>query len=125
MSLAVRLFLNCARNGETELGKLLVERGADPSAKLDNSGTALHAAASKEAQVDLYRYLVEDCGLDINAERQDKIMCQRTPLYEAALNGNIEVCRYFLKMRAKVDGGEDAQPLLAAAQVYSFIPSCL
>jgi hypothetical protein len=49
---------------------------------------------------------------------QDEHLGQRTPLYEAALNGNIEVCRYLLKMRAKVDGGEGDQPLLAAAQVY-------
>jgi ankyrin repeat protein len=117
-------FMDCARNGETGLCEFLVERGADLSAKRNNGGTALHAAACLD-RVDVFRYLVEDCGMDIDAERQDKIMCQRTPLYEAALNGNIEFCRYLLKMRAKVDGGEDAQPLLAAAQVYSFIPSCL
>jgi ankyrin repeat protein len=112
-------FINCARNSETGLCKFLVERGADPSAKRNNGGTALHAAASEEVQVDLCRYLVEDCGLDINAERQDERMCQRNPLYEAALNGNFEACRYFLEKGAKVDAGE--QPLMAAAQVYSFI----
>jgi hypothetical protein len=112
-------FMNCAVGGEKELCKFLVERGAYPSAKLDNGGTALHEAARFDRD-DVFRYLIEDCGLDIDAEYQDETGRPRTPLFLAALNGNIEVCRYLLKMGAKVDGGEGLQPLMAAAQVYYF-----
>jgi ankyrin repeat protein len=107
-------FINCAAGGEKELCKFLVERGADPSVKRKDGGTALHAAAHLD-RVDVCRYLVEDCGLDINAECRDENMNPRTPLCLAALNGNIDVCRYFLEKGAKVDRGY--QPLMAAAYV--------
>jgi hypothetical protein len=60
-------FWNCAWNGETGLCKLLVERGADPSVKKNDGGIALHVAAQL-GSCDTFRYLVEDCGLDTNAE---------------------------------------------------------
>jgi hypothetical protein len=69
--------------------------------------------------LDVIRYLVEDCGLDIDAECRDERMRPTTPLCIASLNGNIEVCKYdkyLLEIGAKVDSGN--QPLLAAAQVY-------
>jgi hypothetical protein len=116
-SLGSTPFWNCARNGETGLCKFLVERGADPSFKRIDGGTALHAAAEKGG-AEVFRYLVGDCGLDIDAESKDDQLRQRTPLYDAALNGNIEVCKYLLEKGAKVDAGR--QPLLAAAQVYYF-----
>jgi hypothetical protein len=111
-------FMNCAIGGEKELCKLLVERGAVLSAIRNDGGTGLHAAAEKGYMV-VCRYLVEDCGLDIDAELQDDGLRQKTPLFFAALNGNIEVCRYLLEKGAKVDAGR--QPLIAAAQVYRFI----
>jgi hypothetical protein len=107
-------FINCASDGETELCKFLVERGADPSAKLNNGGIALHVAAEKGG-IAVLRYLVEDCGLDINAECRDENMNPRTPLFLAALKGQIDVCTYLLGKGAKVDAGE--QPLMAAAHV--------
>jgi hypothetical protein len=110
-------FWNCAGSGETGLCKFLVERGADPSAKRNDGGTALHVAAGS-CQVDVFRYLVEECGLDVNAECHDENMNQRTPLFLAALKGQIDVCTYLLAKGAKVDGGEGAQPLLGAAEVY-------
>jgi ankyrin repeat protein len=113
-------FMNCARNGETGLCKFLVERGADPSIKRNDGGTALHGAAGS-CRVDVCRYLFEDCGLDIDAEYQDEKGRPRTPLCNAALDGNIDVCSYLLKKGAKVDAG--FQPLTAAAGVYSFIHS--
>jgi hypothetical protein len=115
-------FINCAWNGETGLCKFLVERGADPSTKRNNGGTALHATACLD-RVDVFRYLVEDCGLDIDAECRNENMRPRTPLFLAALLGNIKACRYLLEKGAIVDRGY--QPLTAAAQVYSLIPSPL
>ncbi len=98
--------------------KFLVERGADPRAKRNNGGTALHAAAECGNE-DVCRYLVEDCGLDVNAECQDTAMRQRTPLGFAAQYGREEVCKYLLKRCAIVDAG--FQPLATAALVY-FLP---
>jgi ankyrin repeat protein len=107
-------FMNCAKGGDVKLCKFLVERGADPSVKRKDGGTALHGAAGS-CHVDVFRYLVEDCGLDINDEYQDENMRPRTPLFLAAMNGNIDVCRYLLEMGAKFDAG--SQSLMAAAQV--------
>jgi ankyrin repeat protein len=113
-------FINCATGGETKLCILIVEQGADPYAQRNDGGTALHTAAAACLDcVDVCRYLLEDCGLDIDAESKDKRMRSRTPLCLAALSGNIEVCIYLLKRGAKVDAG--LQPLISAAQVYRFI----
>jgi ankyrin repeat protein len=80
-----------------------------------NDGTtALHGAA-KSCRVDVFRYLVEECGLDIDAESKEEKGRPRTPLYEAALIGDIDICNYLLGKGAKVDRGY--QPLMAAAQV--------
>jgi hypothetical protein len=118
-SLGSTPFWNCARNGETGLCKFLVERGADPSIKRNDGVTALHGAAGS-CRVDDFRYLVEDCGLDIDAECRDNTLRRIvTPLYEAALSGNFKVCRFLLVSGAKVDAGR--QPLFAAAQVYRCI----
>jgi hypothetical protein len=62
-------FFLCARYEDLELCKMLVERGVDPTTKAEDGGTALHLAAHGESP-DIFRYLVEDCGLDINAEFQ-------------------------------------------------------
>jgi ankyrin repeat protein len=107
-------FMNCIMNGEAGLCKLLVERGADPTARRSNGGTALHAAAQK-GHVDVFRYLVEDCGLNIEAEFIGKDSRPRTPLFLAAMNGNIEFCRCLLGKGAIVDAG--LQPLMCAAEV--------
>jgi hypothetical protein len=111
-------FMHCASDGETGLCKFLVERGADPSIKRNDGGTALHAAAGS-CHVDVFRYLVEECGLDIDAESKDENMRPRTPLFLAAMHGNMKACTYLLGKGARVDGGR--QPLIAAAQVYIFI----
>jgi ankyrin repeat protein len=112
-------FMNCAIGGEKELCKFLVAQGANPSAKRNNGGTALHGAAER-GHPKIFRYLVEDCGLDIEAESKDENMQPRTPLFLAALHGNIEVCGFLLETGAKVDGGEGLQPLFVAAEVNFF-----
>jgi ankyrin repeat protein len=106
----------CSEFEEFGLFKLLVLRGADPTANM-NVGNALHAAA-RYGNTSVCRYLVEDCALDINAEFvecQDSSIENRTPLSLAAQNGNIEVCRYLLDKGAILDAGY--QPLIAAAWV--------
>jgi ankyrin repeat protein len=115
-------FINCATEGEKELCKMLVDRGAVPSTERNDGTTALHMATQMGNMV-VCRYLVEDCGLDINAESRDENMRPRTPLFLAALKGNIKVCSYLLEKGSRVDGGEGLQPLIGAAEVYSFIRS--
>jgi hypothetical protein len=110
-------FINCAGAGEKCLCKLLIEGGADPSAKRNDGTTALHLASQLES-VSACRYLVEECGLDIDSESKDEILRPRTPLFLAALKGQIDVCRYLLEKGANFDGGENLQPLLGAAEVY-------
>jgi hypothetical protein len=103
-------FMNCASEGDVKLCELLVDRGADPSARREDGRNALHAAAIMDC-IDMLRYLVEDCGLDIDAECQD----EKTALCIAAVKGNIKVCNFLLVRGAGVDVG--AQPLMGAAQV--------
>jgi ankyrin repeat protein len=81
--------------------------------------TALHMAAHN-GKIDVCRYLVEDCGLDVNAMTTD---IPRTPLFLAAVGGHLEVCKYIIGKTAKVDEGE--QPLFSAAQVYLMISHLL
>jgi hypothetical protein len=82
--------------------------GRDILTFLDTWWRIVHAA-SGEGYFDVSRYLVEDCGLDINAMTSDLL----TPLYLASLD--VEVCKYILEKGASVDVG--IQPLSAAAQV--------
>jgi hypothetical protein len=112
-------FIMCAQNDEMMLCELLVERGADPTLKKKDGGTALHSAAEKGC-LKLIRYLVEDCGLEINAEYQDQFQpsscLERTTLSLAAQFGNIEICIYLLAKGARVDVGYQA--LMVASKVY-------
>jgi ankyrin repeat protein len=94
--------------------KMLVDRGAVPSTERNDGTTALHMATQMGYMV-VCRYLIEDCGLDIDAEYQDEKLHPRTPLCLAALKGNFEICKYLLEKGAKVDAG--LQPLIYAAQV--------
>jgi 26S proteasome non-ATPase regulatory subunit 10 len=109
------LFIVCAETGERELCELLVERGADPTTKREDGGNALHSAA-QDGGADVCRNLVEDCGLDINAEWQDEFMNQRTSLYEVTRTGQVDLCEYLLSNGAYVDAGY--QPLIAAAWLF-------
>jgi ankyrin repeat protein len=68
-SLGFTPFMSCAIGGEKELCEFLVERGADPSARISNGDTALHAAAADDCLVEVIQYLLDDCGLDIEAEQ--------------------------------------------------------
>jgi ankyrin repeat protein len=98
---------------------MLVDQGADPSTNGVKRASALHYSA-ENGDVSLYRYLVEDCGLDIDAIFTDNEMQQTTPLYMATVNGKIEICEYLLLKGAIVDAG--MQPLVGATQVLFIFP---
>jgi hypothetical protein len=116
-------FAACVAAEEFELYKMLIERGADPSSKRNDGWTALHAAtrlSNLSGQLALIRYLVEECGLNIDSEYQDpRSGAPLTPIGIAASNGDSEMCKYFLRRGAKVDTRDN--PLLCAARVLFFI----
>ncbi len=86
-------FWFCASCGQEKLCKMLVDRGADPRVSTTNGATALHIAA-QNGRIDVVRYLVEDCGLDVNALTTD--VCPKTPLCLAAGKRQLEVCKFLL-----------------------------
>ena len=111
-------FSYCVEAGELELCKMFVEKGFVPCAKGVNGDLFI---AAGRGHLDLCRYFVEELGLDIEAKGAlgpDPA----TPLANAAIQGNIEVCKYLLGRGAKVDHG--LQPLRVAAQVYKCPSVC-
>lgn len=103
--------VNCMRSCDIELCKLYVERGADPKVKLKTGATSLHDAPNSAAA----RYLVNDCGLYIDACYTDELPRLRSPFSFAAAGGKEDVCKLLLELGANVDKGH--QPLLVAAEV--------
>jgi ankyrin repeat protein len=59
-------FMNCAGAKELNLLKFLVGRGVDPKATRKDGTTALHMSA-ENGFIHICQYLVEECGLNIEA----------------------------------------------------------
>jgi ankyrin repeat protein len=103
-------FLRAAQSSDTELMKLLLERGADPKVRSDYGDTALTAAAgigwvdgvtyerSAKENLEAVRMLL-DLGLDPNASNSEG----RTPLMGAALKGRSDVVQLLVDRGAKLD----------------------
>jgi ankyrin repeat protein len=104
-------FLRAAWNGDIEIMRLLLERGADPSVVTDKNETALLLLSGAgwplgqgyirsddeiEAALDL---LVEDLGQDVNAATSEGI----TPLMCAVFKGTNSVVQYLADHGAKLD----------------------
>ncbi len=113
----VTAFMACAGAGEKELCELLVGKGADPAAKRKDGATALHIAAGR-GLILVCEYLIESCGLGIDAIATNPQGYLVTPLFNASLGGHTELCGYLLEKGAIVDSGY--QPLMIAAQVSCF-----
>jgi ankyrin repeat protein len=97
----------------TSLAIFLIEDGADVRSTKKDGSTAFWNCAANAGDADMCRYLVEECGLDLDAKTNDLNM-QGTPLFNAACGGFIEVCEYLLVKGASADAGY--QPLIVAAQ---------
>jgi ankyrin repeat protein len=103
-------FLRAAQSSDTELMKLLLERGADPKIRTDYGDTALTLSAgigwvdgvtyerSAKENAEAVRMLL-DLGLDPNASNSEG----RTPLMGAALKGRNDVVQLLVDRGAKLE----------------------
>jgi ankyrin repeat protein len=104
-------FLRAAWNGDIEVMRLLLERGADPHVATETNETALlllagagwplgqgHIRSDEEifAALDL---LVEELGMDVNAATTEGI----TPLIGAVFKGTNDVVQYLVDHGARLD----------------------
>ncbi|KAH8813586.1 ankyrin repeat-containing domain protein [Flagelloscypha sp. PMI_526] len=76
---------------ETDIFKLLVEKGADLNREVGGFGTALQAAAS-QGHLNVVRFLVET-GADVNKEGEE----YGTALHAAAEGGYLDVAEFLLE----------------------------
>lgn len=91
----------------------LVEMGADPKARCEELGTALHVAcATRNPDILRVAEFLVDHGLDVN----DKGGCYGTPLQACAWRGNMELAAWLLANKADVNvqGGRYDSALQAA-----------
>ena len=83
---------------QAEIDRFCEEHGSDVKTvdKVDN--TLLHLAMEKEVNLAVVKYLVSQ-GADVNVKNK----WGKTPLYEAALNGNIEIVKFLVAEGADVN----------------------
>src|SRR5262249_18583898 len=87
-----------------KVAKLVFENGGNPDIPL-----AKIAPGFKTANVDTLRFLVEECGADVNGRNQEGF----TALASAASGGKIDFAQYLLDHGAEVkpDGPDWQKPL--------------
>ncbi|KAM0823041.1 hypothetical protein ACQ4PT_071131 [Festuca glaucescens] len=83
--------LKAAFDGKLRLLKRMAKKVDLRRAKDAKGQTALHFAADK-GYLDMCKFLVEESGLDVNSARKTG----ETPMFYAALGGNVQVMRYLL-----------------------------
>jgi ankyrin repeat protein len=87
-----------AYNGNLEMCKLLLEKGAAPEmGEGSSTGTALNTAARK-GSLEIVKLLVSR-GAKVDSQTDNGC----TPFFVAALNGNVEVVKYLLAKGADKD----------------------
>jgi ankyrin repeat protein len=104
-------FLRAAWNGDIEVMRLLLERGADANAVTDKNETALLLLAgsgwplgqgylrSDEEITAALDLLVEDLGMDVNAATTEGV----TPVIGAIFKGTNDVLQYLVERGARLD----------------------
>ena len=83
----------------TEIAKLLLEKGADPTLHATNPSkvNALHSAVAR-SNYELSKLLV-DAGVNVNATQTQNV----TPLHSAAHNGNLQLVKLLVENGAKIN----------------------
>ena len=87
-----------AANGNVEIVKVLLSKGADANAKISTGWTSLHEAACWHKKVEVAKVLLSN-GADANAAWSGGY----TPLHAAADYGNIEVAKVLVSKDACVN----------------------
>jgi hypothetical protein len=122
--LAVRLFLNAGINpgdalpaaaakGHTEILHLLLDKGADPNKRIDNSGQTPLMEAIMLGETEAVRVLL-DMGGDVNSKAPAGTACG-SPLMYAADHSNSHITRLLLDRGANPNATENGDtPLFCA-----------
>ena len=87
--------------GHVEVGRILIEHGADTTAQDNCEMTPLHIA-SRNGHIELARLLVEH-GADVAARDQNR----RTPLFWASTEGYLEMARFIIGRGADPTAQDD------------------
>lgn len=118
------------REGDLDILKLLVDAGLDLSIETRNGRTCLHIA-SLHGHKDIVQYLLSKDAVDVNATDSSR----STPLQEAVLGGNLEICKLLIEAKADMkcvnDSGFTLLHLAASQkeesknlQVLEFLLNC-
>ena len=101
-------FENSIINGRTEIARWLIENcGVDPKKEKKNA-LLLAAGSGTHLNLDLIKYLIEDCGFDVNFRDEEG----NTPLIIAVKNGGpwcgvMEVAKYLIAHGADVNAKDN------------------
>ena len=106
------LFDMAAENGNLEVVRLLIEKGADVRAEDNYKRTPLHLASeARFCQLEVVRLLIEK-GADVSAEDKYK----RTPAHLAVENGHSEVIRLLIEKGADVSAEDSYNGLVGSLE---------
>jgi len=89
-------------NGRLELIKMLQQAGANMRACGNQQQDAVMVAA-REGHVEIVRYLIEVCGLDLESTDVDG----ETPVHGAATEGYLDVIKYLHSAGASIEVADD------------------
>ena len=88
--------------GQTEIVKLLLEKGADVNARDNRIGAMAIMVASDKGHVDIIKLLIEN-GADINAKDNNS----STPLMIAAEKGQVKAAKFLIENGADINAGNN------------------
>jgi len=102
-----------SREGNLDVIKFLVDKGADVNSK-DKDGYAPLNRAALAGHLDIVKYLVNKGGADVNAKDEDG----NTPLYYAAGKGHLDIVKFLVNKGADVNSQniDEYTPLIDAAR---------